>query len=257
MYGMFKGDPGTGKSIAACSWAALGKTRVIDFDGKIGAAITYYKETCKRPDIMANLEYYQYKTYNEGMIDLADWTDDPSFNRPGNTIILDTLTTGVDSLLVDIGDIKGKEKSKDKLKFVGNVQVSDIEDFNAETSALTRLVQGTKFKLQCNFILIAHVVQSRQNLLDGSVKTSRQLITAGKKIAAKLPVYFDEIYHFDSAQDFGDTNTIRPTKYFCYTKHSGDDFARTSLKITEKFDFTNKAFYDLWIRELDYIKLGG
>lgn len=255
IYGLFKGDPGTGKSIAAMSWAAKGKCRVIDFDGKIGAAINFYKETCKRPDIIDNLEYFQYKTYNDGMLDLAEWTDDPTFNRPGNTIIIDTLTTGVDSMLVDIGAIKGKEKAKDKLKFVGNIQVSDIEDFNAETSALTRLVQGTKFKLECNFIMIAHVVQTRQNMLDGSVKSSRQLITAGKKIAAKLPAYFDEIYHFDSNQDFGDTNAIRATKYLCYTKHSGDDFARTSLKLPEKFDFTNRGLYDLWIKELDYIKL--
>lgn len=252
LYAAFKGDPGAGKSVAAASWAEQGKVRILDFDGKFGAIHNFYTNIVPRPEIINNLEFFQPATFNEGMDLLQLFIEDHSFNREGNTIILDTLTTMVDRLLTDVGIIKGKEKAKEKLKFVGGIQVSDIEDFNAETSALTRLVVGTKSECRCNFIMLAHVVQVHNNALDGSVKTSRQLLTAGKKIAAKLPAYFDEIYHFDSVSDFGGSGQ----KFYCHTSHSGEDFARTSLPLPAKFDFTkDRLLYSQWMKELKYDKL--
>lgn len=253
LYAVFKGDPGAGKSIAASSWAKAGKVRLLDFDGKFGAIHNFYTNIVKQPQVLDNIEYFQPATFNEGMELLQMFLEDRAFNKEGNTIILDTLTTMVDRLLTDIGAIKGKDQSRTgKLKLVGGIQVSDIEDFNAETSALTRLVVGTKAECRCNFIMLAHVVQIHSNALDGTVKTSRQLLTAGKKIAAKLPAYFDEIYHFDSQSDFGGSGQ----KFYCHTSHSGEDFARTSLPVPVKIDFTgDKLLYEQWIKELKYDKL--
>jgi hypothetical protein len=51
--------------------------------------------------------------------------------------------------------------------------------------------------LPCHFILTAHwLVIEYDDQINKKKFIMRQLVTAGKKIAAKVPIYFDEMYYF-------------------------------------------------------------
>jgi hypothetical protein len=74
---------------------------------------------------------------------------------------------------------------------------------------------------------------------------SRQIVTAGKNVAAKIPAYCGEVYHFNIKQGFiegagGD--------YSLLTTHTGDDFARTALELDKEIVFGDKPIYDTYIR---------
>lgn len=251
IFGLLKGEPGSGKSIAAASFAKSGRTFIFDFDGKFGAIHNYYSNICKHPDILDNIDFQRFDDYNTAVELLNDWIET---GCPYKTIIWDTLTTTVDRIMAQVSEIKGINNKN--LKKVGDIVVSDIEDYNAESSALTRLLQASKFKpnmKNINFLMLAHVVTTESyNLKEQRSVVTRTLFTAGKKVAAKLPAYFDEIYHFinsESGPEWGGT------KYEVFTSNAGVDFARTSLPIGKKLDITGpKLFYDELMKEINKVK---
>jgi hypothetical protein len=233
LFCLAKGDPGAGKSVQVASFAEEGPQYWIDFDGKIDAVLNFYTKHVPRPDIINNIEFDRFSDFNSAMVKLAEIIDIYP-NKYTGGIVLDSLTTGVDNLMAQVQIMKGQEKKADKIKTVGGIQVSDIEDYNAESSALTRLIQVAKFKLPVHFFMIAHVVETQTNVLGGGVIINRQLFTAGKKVAAKIPAYFNEIWHFgtEGSENFGGK------KYVVHTNQAGNDFARTSLPLPQKFDVT-------------------
>lgn len=248
LFALFKGDPGSGKSIAASTWLKKGPMYFFDFDGKIKAIINFWKK--HNPELLKNLEFDHFNTYNEGAEKLAEFIDRGHPYTGG--IAWDTLTTSVDSLLTQVTDVKGGGK-----KLVGNIAVNEIEDYNAESAGLTRLIQHAKFKLhkelKTNFFLLAHVVRTQTTeIKTGNIIESRSLITAGKKVAAKIPGYFDEIWHFYNEKDM-ETGAIG---YRVSTQNSGTDFARTSMNMPPILKITYPAtLYDLVQQELNVIKL--
>ena len=63
---------------------------------------------------------------------------------------------------------KGADPNKEgKLKMVGGIQVGDIEDYNAESAALTRMIQAAKFHLPVHFLMLAHVVRIETTTIKG------------------------------------------------------------------------------------------
>lgn len=248
IFVLAKGDPGAGKSIAISTWLKRGPMFFFDFDGKIKAIINFWKRN--NPDLLKNLEYERFESYNEAAECFERYIKDGHPFTGG--IAWDTLTTSVDSLLVQVNDIKGGGHKK-----VGGIAVNEIEDYNAESSGLTRLIQHAKFKLhvpfKTNFFMLAHVVKVQSTeLKTGAIIESRQLVTAGKKVAAKLPGYFDEIWHFYNDKDMGTGNM----KYLLSTQNSGADFARTSCNLPSVIDCTYpKYLYDIITAELNVSKL--
>ena len=252
-FALLKGDPGCGKSIAAATFALNGPQFIFDFDGKFGAIYNFFTNIIPCPEILNNIEYERFDNYNGAAEKLQDIIDyEP--NKYTGGIIWDTLTTCVDSILTQIQVVKGTDPKKvGKLKMVGDIQVGDIEDYNAESSALTRLLQTAKFKLPVHFLMLAHVVRTEANQLDGGIKITRQLLTAGKKVAAKIPAYFDEAWHLTSNSG---GETLGSDRYILRTKASGEDWARTSLPLPATIDVTGKKF--LWKelqKELHYDRL--
>ena len=61
-------------------------------------------------------------------------------------------------------------------------------------------------------------------------------MTGGRKIAAEIPVYFNEAYHFYNTPSGG---------FEIITKADGEDWAKTSLPLPERIDFTHKNLYDI------------
>ena len=43
------------------------------------------------------------------------------------------------------------------------------------------MIQAAKFHLPVHFLMLAHVVRTESPQLDGGIKVTRQLLTAGKK----------------------------------------------------------------------------
>lgn len=245
MFVLGKGDPGAGKSVAISTWLKKGPMFFFDFDGKIKAVINFWKK--RNPDLLKNLEFEHYEDYNTAAEEMERYIKDGHPYTGG--IVADTLTTMVDSLLVQVNDIKGGGNKK-----VGGIAVNEIEDYNAESSGLTRFVQHAKFKLHkahnTNFFMLAHVVMTEEkDLKTQTIRQSRQLITAGKKVAAKLPGYFDEIWHFYNEKSADGTSL----RYKMLTQNSGVDFARTSMGLEPVYDVTYPTLLvDIIDKELNY-----
>jgi len=253
LFVLGKGNPGDGKSIAISSWLEQGPMFFFDFDGKIKAIINFWKKHNKA--LLNNLEFEHYDDYNKAAKKLESFIDDGHPYTGG--VVIDTLTTGVDSILTQIHDVKGGSK-----KVIGGIAVNEIEDYNAESSALTRLVQDSKFKLHknlnTNFFMLAHVVAVESHDLKSNSKVvTRQLVTAGKKVAAKLPGYFDEIWHFYT-ESAPDGNGKVSQRYKVTTQATGVDFARTSCNLPVNFDVTypGRTLYQQVKAELDVMPLG-
>ena len=70
-------------------------------------------------------------------------------------------------------------------------------------------------------------------------------MTAGKNVAAKIPAYCGEVYHFNIDKGMVEGGG---GDYTLLTEHTGDDFARTALDLPSKVSFGDKPLYDTYIK---------
>jgi hypothetical protein len=90
-----------------------------------------------------------------------------------------------------------------------------------------------------NIILIAHVMtkESAPDIKTKIVTITRQIVTAGRAVAAYIPTQFDDVWHFAYENDF-ETGT---RKRVILTDGIGDDYAKTSFRIpNNKIEFQGK-----------------
>lgn len=133
-------------------------------------------------------------------------------------------------------------------KKIGTIQVSGLEEYNAEASAFQELMDMLKDiheHHKVNVIIIAHVVGQRKD--DDKNKLthhSRVIITGGDKISGKIASYMTEVYHFDIKSGFSETDE---GEFRCYTSHTGNDYARTSLPLERLITFNSEPLYEKWI----------
>lgn len=236
LYCMFKGEPGTRKSTAALSFPT--PQYWLSFDQKMKGINIPMRNWGVDPSL---IDYDDYKDWEAAKKKLEKFQVDctnPQTHVKYKTIVVDSITSCADTTLRQIQKFKG---GSDKGKVIGGIPVSSIEDFNAESAVLSELVALTKdihIYHKVNVILIAHVVQTEQKSVDGRTHMSRIIVTAAKKIAVKIPAYCDEVYHFNMKGD----------KYSILTRHSGDDFARTTLPLNNEITFNDKQLYQEWIK---------
>jgi len=235
MY-LFKGEPGTRKSTSALSFPL--PQYWVNWDQKIesiGIPMLNWKID------RSKVHYDDYNNWNSVKTKLEKL----QMNCPFKTVIIDSLTSGADAinsetLATKVGGGQGKT--------VAGIPVNSIEDFNAEDSALKKmlaLLTNIRKAHKVNIIIIAHIIQKEMKSSDGSTHMSRILLTAGKGIAQKIPAYCAEVYHFNikSGAVVGSGG-----KYALFTRHMGDDFARTSLPLEEEIIFGDDPLYDKWIK---------
>lgn len=236
LYSLFKGEWGCRKSTAALSYP--GPIYYFDWDKKMKALHLPIRAWGIDP---RTIEYDSYNDWDAPLKKLEQFQVNCKFK----TLVIDTITSGADSINRQTLKSKGKD---DKGKRIGTIPVNSIEDFNAEDSALKELIAITKdihLFHKVNIILIAHVIQKEVKGQNNTTHMARLLVTAGKGIAQKIPGYCDEIYHFNIEAE---PDISKPPIYTLRTTHTGDDFARTSLPLPTMIPFKDKPLYEGWIR---------
>lgn len=185
--------------------------------------------------------------------DYTDW-DTPrkkleslQVNCPFKTIVVDSITSLADSMTNQVK--KYKKKDADKGKMIGGIQVSGLEEYNAEAAAFGELISLLKDIHEyhkVHIILIAHVVgQRKQDEANKMTHHSRVIITGGDKISGKIASYMTEVYHFNVEPNI---NVDAEGKYGLFTSHTGNDYARTSLPLERNITFNNDPLYERWIK---------
>lgn len=243
IYAMFKGEPGTRKSTAALSFPT--PQYWFSYDQKMQGLIIPMRNWGIDPKL---IDYDDYKDWNAARTKLEKFQT----TCPYKTIVIDSLTSLADmTLRQTITSKRGTTRGSGQQagKQISGIQVNELEDYNAEMAALQEMIALTKdinTYHKCNVILIAHVAQVEyRNVVTNQTHVSRQIVTAAKKTAAKIPGYCTEVYHFNIENSI---DVSQGGKYALLTQHTGDDFARTALPLPEKIVFQNDQLYSKYIR---------
>lgn len=241
---LFKGDPGSGKSIAAGSYPGhKEKPNIgpyfIDTDRRIKSVINYWRPRGRE------FHYDQFSNFfqiNQKLEEFLGYC-------PYHTIVLDGITTTGKLLLKTMVDTRDAGQ---KRIIRGGIELNQIEDYGGEGKGLDVIInnlQVISIRHATNVIVTAHVLEtSTYNIKNQQTTVSRSILTGGKKVAASLPVCFDEAYHFDVKTGMNDNDLPRHT---VVTHNVGTDWAKTALPIDLRIDFTNGSLYDEVMKQLE------
>ena len=240
-YALFKGDPGTRKSTEALSYPK--PQYWFSWDRKMNSLSIPLRNWGINPK---DVQYDDYDEWNKARAKLEQL----QISCPFKTIVIDSITSCADMTLRQTRKMKTgvtRKSGAEAGKMIAGIAVNEIEDYNAESSALNELIALTKdihIYHKVNVILIAHVIQAEYKSPTGETHFSRTIVTAGKRIAPKIPAYCSEVYHFNIEKGF---DVSAGGQYALLTEHTGDDFARTALPLDRKIIFGNDPLYDKWI----------
>jgi len=243
LYCLFKGEPGTRKSTQALSFP--GPQYWFSWDRKMNGIHLPMRKWGIDPK---TITFDDYDNWSKPKAKLEQF----QLNCPYKTIVIDSITSMADMTLRQTVQMKyGKTRASGATagKLIAGIAVNEIEDYNAESSALNELMALTKdinnFH-KVNVILIAHVVKAEyRDTTKNVTHISRQIVTAGKNVAAKIPAYCGEVYHFNIDKGMVEGGG---GDYTLLTEHTGDDFARTALDLPSKVSFGDKPLYDTYIK---------
>lgn len=236
LYSLFKSEPGLRKSTCALSYPT--PQYWFSYDKKMNALRIPMKNWGINP---SEIEFDDYSNWDHARAFLEKL----QVNCKYKTIIVDTITSCADSIN---RQTLGQKAATGGGKKIGTISVNSIEDYNAEDQALKELVALTKdicIFHKVNIILIGHIVQKEIKGPNNTTHMARLLVTAGKGIAQKIPGYCDETYHFNIDANM---DASKEGDYTLRTRHTGDDFARTSLPLESKIIFNDKPLYTGWIK---------
>lgn len=244
LYAMFKGEPGTRKSTQALSFPT--PQYWFSWDRKMNGIYLPMKKWGIDPK---EISYDDYEDWNKPRAKLEQF----QVNCPYKTLVFDSLTSCADMTLRQTVKLKygtTRKSGASAGKLIAGIAVNEIEDYNAESAALQELIALTKdinaFH-KVNIILIAHVVQAEyRNTTTNETHVSRTIVTAGKKVAPKIPAYCNEVYHFNIKHSNFEVGA--GGDYALITEHTGDDFARTALGLDREIVFKDQPLYKTWLK---------
>lgn len=237
LFCLFKGEPGTRKSTCALSFPR--PQYWFSWDKKMESLLLPMMQWGINPQDIKADDYWDWDKPIKKLKDLQ-------VTCPFRTIVIDSITTAVDS--INRQTINFKASTGDKGGKVGTIYVNSIEDYKAEESAigeLLSLLKDIRAFHKVNVIIIAHVIQKEMKSPDGKTHMARLLFTAAKGSAQKIPAVCPEAYHFNIKKS---VDVTREGTYALLTTHTGDDFARTSLPIPPEIEFGNEPLYDKWLK---------
>lgn len=240
---LFKGHNGTGKTIAATG-DKFRPVYVFNCEGRFESVINFWK----RRNNLKDIEFDNFPI-GSGYYGIDKRMDDLIRSCPYNTVVMSSLTSFIYLILNHlIQDAYGKKTAKgyDRQKRVGGIPVSQLEDFNAEDSAIINDLIAAFQQLKAkgvNVILEAHITPYEITTVDESGRNSQtinQILTKGKKAPASVPGFFNEIYLF--TKNFkGIQVGQQTTEFLVNTSGTPTDDCKTSWGI-KGFDWTDKDF---------------
>lgn len=246
LLALFKGDSGTGKSVAGLSFPGV---YVFDFDRKMPSIA---KKHFPRKEI-------HYDTFND-IFEISDkLTDFLANGCPYETLLADSFTALANLTIESVGQVKGEsvpqmlQKVQDTKNKNKQLEMMPIDYYGGEDRFCTYFINQLK-KLQARqgnpkyVIVTAHVltVDSAPDLKTKIVTRTRSIVSKGRKVAAWLPTEFDDMYIFgyEQGNPFESGGEERP-KRICTTESYGEDSAKCSLRsLPMHIDFTNGSLYD-------------
>lgn len=241
---LFKGHNGTGKTIAATG-EEFRPVYVFNCEGRIESVLTYHKKYNNLKDI----EFDNFPI-GSGYYGIDKRMDELIRSCPYKTVVMSSLTSFIYLILEHlIRDKFGKKTAKgfDAGKKVGGIPVNELQDFNAEDSAiindLIAAFQQLKDNQGVTCILEAHITPYEITSLEEgqrSTYTVNNILTKGKKAPASVPGFFNEIYLFHKEYK-GVGEGLKSTRYLVNTVGTSTDDCKTSWGI-EPFDWTGKDF---------------
>lgn len=204
------GPSSTGKTVFACSFP--GKIEYWDFDNKISSAANFYR---KQPETLARIEVRQFAKMSRetrmksAITRLQEIQKLQHENKPlpFDTLVIDSLTTFTNYLLDDYIHVSQKGI---KRPLEG---INAMQDYQLLDKHMTQIITGL-LSLEANIVFIAHT-QLEKDETTGAI--SNTILMPGK-FAAKLPIYFEEVY-FSKVDSTG--------KYVLQTQSDGRTVCRT------------------------------
>lgn len=230
LYVLMKGEPGLRKSTQALGFP--GPQYWFSWDRKM-QGISLPNKLWNMPK--NHVTFDDYADWESARIKLETFVT----NCPYKTLVFDSLTTMGDLVL------RQSMKAASKPNKIGTIQISSIEDFNAETSAFNQLLGLTKdinVNQKVNIILIAHVMEVTNKALNGETTTTRTIVTAGKRVAAKVPALCTEVWNFKLKKGM---MVGGKGEYAITTSTNEHDFARTSIGLADEIVFNDKSLYEI------------
>lgn len=221
---LFKGDPGASKSISGTSFP---ECYIFDLDKRIRSVASFWKNR--------NYDYDQFDSFESIQTKLEKLLS----SCPYQSILYDGLTSTAEILIRDMIDARPVNPKTTR----AGVRMTEIEDFGGEQRGLDYIINQLikiRTKHDVDVIVTAHVIEIEKQLRNGATIKVRSLLTAGKKVAAFLPIHFDERYHFQVNEPVEIGGISR---YEVITRHTGEDWASTTYNIPPRIDITNKSFY--------------
>jgi len=249
-YIMFTGTPGTRKSTQALSYPR--PQFWLSWDQKMNALRLPMMHWGIDPK---EIHYEDYRDWNTARAKLESFiTQSTSFSPqpiPYKTIIVDSITSMADGALQQTKDLKRgttRSSGRDAGKSVGGIIVNELEDYNAEAAALQELISLTKqvHKMhKVNIILIAHLIQAEYKSANSQANMVRTIVTAGKRIAPKIPAYCEESYHFFLKTSF---DVSVGGEYAVLTSSTNEDFARSTLPLPREIVLGDDPLYSKYVQ---------
>lgn len=250
LFSLFKGAPNSGKSVGALSFPGA---FVFDFDRKMPTVAEKHFPG----------KQFAWESFDD-VFALSDFLKPWMSSTPGGptscpheTLIIDTVTSLSTIVLRSVDKTKGTDVPEMMRKLSSDragtktLEVMGIDYYNAEANFFERyFIDNLKILWARegnpkHIIVIAHevTVESAPDLKTGMVKTTKSILTAGRKPAAQIPKSFDEEYVFKLERPMiGDS--LNKTKRLCITTPDRDEDARSCYPFPEVIDFTNKSLYD-------------
>ncbi len=238
---LFIGKPKTSKTVQAASWVfdptctEQKRVLVFDLDGRCAPIVNFYP---------SKLNLIERKFYSSKPTDFEKLKTDIEAlqdNCPYSTVVFDGLTMLGENLITYMISLRGGNQTGDEKvrgKKRGVLELAGVEDFGGEARGMSQILQIVDI-LPCNFIMTAHfIVTENTNVMTGKTTTTKSLMTAGKKVAARIPVGFDEIYFFEKR---GGMVPGEAPSFLVRTQGDEEMFAGTVLPLKPEMDVTMSA----------------
>lgn len=239
LFALFKGDSGSGKSVAALSFPS---PYVFDFDFKMPSiSMKHFPDKEVHWDTFSNI----FEIDKQIAILLG--------SCPYETLIIDSITGLVNICMKSVGEVKGETVPNLLSKTKGGaIEMMGIDYYSAEDRFCSYFIDKVKELWDKNgnpknVIITAHVttVESTEGIGKNKIITqTRSIVSKGKKFAAYLPTGFDNIYVFGHEMPALD-DLDQSVKRVCITESFGMDSAKCSYRFPQRLNFTNGSLYDL------------